>query len=521
MGKKANKQSATRGFVKTAARDLGLTYQKGMGVGEIIRAEADRMLRQSGASSGVDPDEGRWRGLYHSRRDLTPIDQDRLIDIAYYLAFQNPLGSRIHQITRDFVIGEGCTIEAEDKDIIQPILDEFWNDPVNNMDEFQFELVDFLGVTGELLLPTYVAQTTGQTRLGWVDPVEVQWVIRDLMNRRIMQRVVMKPKPIALAGYADVFGDYFSDQSWKSVYTVSNIDTDMHSDMFGLRNGDLLFYRINCAPDGTRGRSDYEPVADMLDAYDQATFTALERAGFLMSFIWDVKLTGMSEPEIDKWLTKQQSPKPGSIRAHNENAEWSAETPSLQSADLSELVKTIRQQVLGSRGLSDFFFGITEGSNRASSENLELPLVKGLASRQRKVKAVFRDMCDYAIDQAIYAKPLLRRRIIDGTIKRGFEVNMPEISIRDLSKIATMIAPMTAALDWAESKQIIKKETEARVFSTLIAQMGIEYDPTQEMEEAEAAAEEAAAIGAPDYATPAGKQIADGMATKLDTAAAA
>ncbi|MEK6323605.1 MAG: hypothetical protein AABN33_18345 [Acidobacteriota bacterium] len=508
--KKAKKKE--RALVRQAARDLGVEYHKGMGVRDLIRAESERIVRQAAASSGVDPDESKWRGLTTSRRDLSPIDQDKLIDIANYLAFQNPLGSRIHQVTRDFVIGEGVTIEAEEKNVIQPRLDEFWNDPVNNLDEFQFDLVDFLGINGELFLPSFVTPTTGQVQLGWLDPVEVQSVVPDRLNRRVMRTVVMKPG--ASAGYSAYY-----DLSVRNTYSIANVDVDPRSRTFGLRVGEAQVYRLNCAPDATRGRSDYEPIADMLDAHDQASFNALERAGLLLSFIWDVKLTGKSEPEIEKWLADQSAPKPGSLRAHNENVEWKEVSPKLEAADMADLTKLFRQIVLGSKGLSDIFFGISDQTNRAGSEGVELPIVKALTSRQRKIKAIFREICNYVIDQLLLTKPALRREVQAGRVSRAFEVSMPEISVKDLSKIGALLPQMTAALELAVARRWIKEGTAARAFATLIAQIGVEYDPSKEMEEAKEEATEAIDIGADDYGTGAGKKLTEGMATKLEAVA--
>ncbi|HKQ06614.1 MAG TPA: hypothetical protein VJ464_15885 [Blastocatellia bacterium] len=476
--KKDKKKPADKALVKQAARDLGVTYQKGMQMGDLVRAEADRVVRQSAASSGIDPEDGRWRRLGNSRRDLTPIEQDRLIDIANYLACQNPLGKRIREIRRDFVIGDGVTFDAEDKKIIQPILDDFIADPVTNFDEYQFDLVDYIGINGELLLPTFVNDVSGHVALGWIDPVEVEQVLADQRNRRIMR--VVKMKPGAGAGAAT-----FYDLSVRKYYTVANVDTDTASATYGLRVGDLLFFRINCAPDGTRGRSDFEAIADLCDAWDQATFNDLERVALLLNFIWDVELKSKTEPEIEKWLEGQAEPKPGAIRAHNENVTWQAVAPDLKFTETAVLSKSIRNNTLGSAGLAPFFYGDTENSNRASSENLDLPILRGLASRQRKMKAVFREIGDYQIDQFLMRRPALRRQFLNRKLSRKFAVNMPELSTRDLSRVGTVLAQVTGALDLAVGRKWVMRETAALVFGSIIAQFGVEYDAKKELAEAD------------------------------------
>src|SRR5256885_441668 len=83
-----------------------------------------KKARQSAASTGRDADEFATAGRLslYSRRDLSPVDQDKLIQMANYVTSGNLLGSRIKKIYRDFVIGDGVKFDAEDKTVIQPLL---------------------------------------------------------------------------------------------------------------------------------------------------------------------------------------------------------------------------------------------------------------------------------------------------------------------------------------------------------------------------------------------------------------
>lgn len=504
MGKKKLKKKEVKSLVRLAAHDLGVEYQKGASFGDLIRSEAERLVRQGAASAGFDPDMNDsqpWRGLMRSRRDLLPIDQDKLIDVANYLRRQNPLASRICNLKRDFVIGDGVKFEAEDQKIIQPLLDEFWQDPINNMDEFQFDLVDALNVNGELLLPVFINEFSGAVQLGWIDPVEVETVVPDRLNRRIMREVVMKFG--AGAGFSN-----FYDLSVKKTYHIANVDTNpLNNKTYGFRVGDILFFRMNCAPDAMRGRSDLESWADLVDAWDQANFNDLERVQLLLNFIWDVKLTGKTEPEIQKWLAGQQSPKPGSLRAHNENVEWKAEAPDLKMTETRKLSDGVRTDVLGTAGFAPFFIGITETSNKSSSDNLDLPILKGLQSYQRKVRSVFKEMGDFAIDQVAIRRPVIRRMITDGKISRAFKMVMPELSVKDMTKIGGVLAQTTAALDEATRQGWLTKQTAAKMFASIANQFGVEYDPVAELKLAAVEQKKAQGDAAlEDYNSPAGQE---------------
>lgn len=480
--KKDKKKSAAKQLVKQAARDLGVPYQKGMGLGDLIKSEATKVARQSAASSGRDADEFATAGRLslYSRRDLSPVDQDRLIQMANYLSSSNLLGARIKKIYRDFVIGDGLKFNAEDKTVVQPLLDEFWNDPINKFKSFQFDLVEYLGTNGELLLPTFVNQYSGRVRLGWIDPIEVMYVIPDQHNRRIMREVRMKPG--AGAGYAT-----FYDFSVEKRYQIVNVDTDETSPTFNYRTGNIFHFKINCSPDATRGRSDFEPIADVVDAWDQAVFNDLERIQQLLNYIWDITYTGLSESEIEARLDKETTPNPGSLRAHNENVKWQAVAPDLKLTETGKFSKQVRNDALGGAGLSPFFFGDTENSNRASSENLELPILRGFSSRQRTIGWVFEEMGDYVIDQAMIARPTVRRWIEDRKHSRKFTVDMPELSTRDISRVGAALSQIAMALDQAVQRGWLSREMAAVVFAAQIAQLGIQYDAAEEM--AKAAAE--------------------------------
>jgi hypothetical protein len=489
--KKGKKKSAEKALVKQAARDLGVDYHKGMGLGDLIKSQADQIVKQSASSVSRDADEFATAGRLslYSRRDLAPVDQDRLIQMANYLASGNLLGSRIKKIYRDFVIGDGVKFNAEDKTVIQPLLDEFWNDPVNKFKSFQFDLTEYLGTMGELLLPTFVNDYSGKVRVGWIDPIEVMYVIPDQHNRRIMREVRMKPG--AGAGFAT-----FYDFSVEKRYQIINVDTDETSPTYNYRTGNIFHFKINCAPDATRGRSDYEPIADILDAWDQAVFNDLERVQQLLNYIWDVTLTGKSEPDIQTWLDKQSSPSPGSMRAHNENVKWEAVAPDIKLTETGKFSKQVRNDALGGAGLSPFFFGDTENSNRASSENLELPILRGFSARQRTMSWVFEEMGDFVIDQAALARPTVRRWLENRKHSRKFTVDMPELSTRDISRVGAALSQIAMALDQAVQRGWLSQGMAAVIFAAQIGQLGTQYDAAEEMARA---AEEKQANAQDDY----------------------
>lgn len=417
-------------------------------------------------ATSIDKDDHKWNSIYVSKRDLTPVEQSKLIEVANHLATRNPLAKRIREIRRDFVIGEGCNIVAKDPEI-QKLFDETIKDPVNNWDEYQEQLVDYLGINGELNIPAFVHKFTGAVQWGWIDANEVDKVVADPRNRRVMTHVVMKLG--AGAGAAENV-----PTSEKQVYEIIHIDrSNAYSPSWNYRVGNIHNFRINCAPDARRGRSDLEAWADLVTAWDEATFNDLERAIQMIKFIWDIEFTGLTDEQIEDKLAKMNEPRPGSMRAHNDKVKWEAVTPDLKAGDFRKLADGIRDDVLGAAGLSPFFFGITSDANRASAQALDTPILKGLTARQKKVKAIFKDMFDYVIDQKALVDKSFKHKLETGAIDRAFEVELPEISIKDLSKIGSVLTQIAAGLEIAVEKKWLSNETAAKSFTMFLGQFDI------------------------------------------------
>ena len=92
----------------------------------------DIKIKEGYPNVGTEGGDYGWTLLTNDEyRDLDPLTQDRMQDIAFYLYDSNPLAHRIIEMTKDFVIGDGFTVKADDPEV-QKVLEKHWNDPVNN-----------------------------------------------------------------------------------------------------------------------------------------------------------------------------------------------------------------------------------------------------------------------------------------------------------------------------------------------------------------------------------------------------
>ncbi len=332
-----------------------------------------------------------------AERDVTALTQKRMQDIAAYLYDANPIGHRIPEMMKDFVIGDGYTWEAPDKDV-KAIIKSFWNDPLNDFDRRLDIRALELSIMGELIFKTFVAQQTGHVRLGYIDPGKVTKVVLDSDNPEIAKEVHWRKRQ---KNYG-----YKTDK-----LQVINYDLDPHRTgeaTYERLAGNCFFFAINKVASASRGKSDLLSIADMIDAHDAFLFTRLERANLLNVFIWDILYEGGSKTEIEDFAKGIVMPKPGSVRVHNEKVTWKAVTPKLEAGDASREAKLFKDQILAGAGFPPHYFSSGEQTGRSTSESMNLPTLKMLRSRQRYFTKIIEFIIQYVIDQAIiagYLKP--------------------------------------------------------------------------------------------------------------------
>jgi hypothetical protein len=406
-----------------------------------------------------------------SNRDLAPLLQDKMIELAWYLYDRNPMAKRLINLTKIFVVGEGLKPQAEDEQV-QVWLDGFWDDPVNRMDlEIPF-YVGELGLFGEQLYHTTENPIDGSMRLWYIDPSEIDQVVYGGApgNEPGSDRSIAIPIEVVLK---QKFGEASAPR-----LQVYRPDEDPNSPSFGRPMGNCFYFAINKAKRSARGRSDIFAHADWLDAYEQLLFEGVDRAKLLNSFIWDVVLKGSNQEQIDEWLqTYGKRPRPGSIRAHNENVEWKAVNPELGSYEMSNFTRLFKNHILGTSGFPEHWFGEGGETNLATAGEMGMPTVKTLKERQKFVKHMLISICGVVVDRAVAHGSL------PVSVNRAVTIRAPGLEVRDTTKLAAALQQITMALSLAMQEGWITKDSAAGVFANMVSQLGREVDAEKELEE--------------------------------------
>lgn len=437
-------------------------------------------LREA-AGVTIDDDEDQWRRITgQSKRDLTPLTQNRMQELALYLWESNLLANRLIELPIAYLLAEGVKLVAEDE-IVQEWLNRFWFDPINQMDLKLIKKARELALFGEQCYPTFVNEMNGQVRLGYLDPALIGEVVTDPDNGEQKIGVVTR-------------------RNGKGEYRKYRIIVNgPEQELFTLRtqairqqftDGECFYFSVNDISNGRRGRSDLLAQIDWLDSYDQYLFGEMERSSFMRAFIWDVMLKGATPEEVKKRAKEITAPRPGSVRVHNDSEEWKSETPDLKAADSAEGARLFRNHILGGSTIPEHWYGGASDVNRASGDSMGEPTFKSFVMRQTYLGYMLEEIGRYVIRQKELADSGREPDLFDPTYK--ISAQWPEMVARDTTKYAAALQQVAAALTIALDRNILTEETAARILENISGRLGVEFDAAEEIKTARAAADKKA-----------------------------
>lgn len=392
-----------------------------------------------------------YRPLTRASKDLSPLTQQRMQEIALLLYTINPMAHRILDLITAFAVGGQVMVEAEDARI-QQFIKEHWENPINNWNRRIVKGIFELGLYGEICLNTAVNKKNGDVLLAYVSPLAIEAVSADKEDPSIAAAVTLKAK---------------SASGKKQKLPIIRYNPER-----GLREGECFFWAINKVGDSLRGKSDLLSLADQIDSLDRLLFNLLERVAHLNSWIWDVTIQGASDEQIRAFLTKlhNKPPMPGAIRAHNELVTWEAAAPELQGTDQSELFRMFKNYTLGGAGIPDWFYGESSEAGRAIAESMQEPTLRTFKMRQMEARWILEDVFNFLIDQKIQAG------IIPRHVDRRFFVSLPKISLRDFQRTAGALYRAVQAVEVALQNNLIDQDRAVSIIAGLLDQLDLESD---------------------------------------------
>lgn len=428
----------------------------------------------------IDPDEADWRPLTgDSRRDLMPLTQRRMQDLAVYLWQANPLANRLIELPVAYLLAEGMRLQSDAVDpaaqeIVQDWLDRLWLHPINNFPIKLPRKVRELAVFGEQCWPAFANPLSGEVRLGYLDPSLIATVVHDPDNAE---------QPIGIVTCSDKRG---RQRRYRVIVNgpeeeLFTANTRAIRETFS--DGECFWFTVNSLCCDRRGRSDLLHLMDWCDAYEQGMFGEVDRQASMRSFIWDVTLTGANETDVNKRAGQIAPPVPGSVRVHNDAETWAAVTPDLKASDGAEGARLFRNHILGGATIPEHWFGGAADVNRATGDSMGEPTFKMMSLRQAYIGYTLEEVGRYTIRQREMAATRREPDLFDPIYK--VSAIWPELTARDTSKYAAAFSQVVIGCTTAIDRRLLSEETALRVIDTVAARLGQRIDPEEELAKAQ------------------------------------
>ena len=418
----------------------------------------------------IDDDEDQWRKLTgDTNRDLSPMTQNRMQQMALYLWESNLLANRVVELPLTFMLAEGVSVVA-DEESIQDSVNRFWNDPINEMDLKLVKKVRELSLFGEQCWPTFVNEFNGHVRLGYLDPASIETVVTDPDNiEQAIGIVTTKNGKGYARRYRVIVNGAESDLFTERTQQIRETFID----------GECFFFTINGLSNGRRGRSDLLAQIDWLDAFDQFLFGEIDRAQFMRAFMWDVTLNGSTPEEVKQRASQVTPPNPGGVRVHNDGEIWKAVTPDLKAQDSSENARLFRNHIMGGATLPEHWFGGGGDVNRATASEMGEPTFKVMAMRQSYIGYILKHVLTYVIRQEELALSGREPDMHDPVYQ--FEIQFPEMVTSDTTKYAAALSQVTMAVGQLITFGIMTREKALQIVEKIAGRLGIEFDAADEL----------------------------------------
>jgi hypothetical protein len=431
------------------------------------------LVEAAGAQTAAESDRDRaWRPIgQQSDRDLTPLDQVLMQDLAVYSWERNRLANRLIELPIAYLFAGGVRLEVDDEEA-QGWLDAFWNDPINNWRLKLPKRARELAIFGEQLWPI-TRRVDGHIRITAIDPGRIGTVHLDPDNDEMAIGVTVRGP------------EGTGDRTYRTVMLGDD------AELFGPRAQALraqwpeeaVFIRINDLR--ARGRSDLLSAVDWADAVEELLFGEVEGAELRRTTLWDVTLTGADQEMVDARAKQLRAPKGNTVRVHNENEVWRAEVPKLETGDVVSLLREGRMQVFGGATVPMHWFGDGENANRASAEAMGDPTLKVLAMRQDTWKAILEMLATLVIRSRL---AVIGRETVDLATDPAYRPRavMPELTAKDATRYAAALGQVVAASAAAVDGGLMTERSAVTLIGLIAGELGLTIDPAKELEEARA-----------------------------------
>lgn len=295
---------------------------------------------------------------------------------------RNPLAKRAVDLTRQFAIGKGFKLTFQNLKV-KEILQEFIDNPENNIKEYEKTFLQDLQIDGELFIQYF--EGNGETVIAPLPP----WWITEIETDPEFFRRVKRYKLDYTATNPSMPLNPLNENKWIEASKIQHVAINRHS------------YEL-------RGRPDLFVILPWLRAYKEWMEDRVRQNKWRGALLWWVKILRATPSVIAQKVAQyRKPPSPGSIAVTGENEEWSALNNPVGAGDVGEDGRQIKLMNAVGVGLPEYMLADGENANLASATAQQLPaLWKFVDAQETMIEMVWTPMFKRVLQNAINAKRL-------------------------------------------------------------------------------------------------------------------
>ena len=302
----------------------------------------------------------------NTQRDRPEAGFRTIIDESLKAWRDDPLARRIVNLTTQFSIGRGFRITADDQES-DAFLHEFWEHPLNRMDDRLSEWSDELCRTGNLFI-MISSDVSGMSYVRAIPASQIEEIVP--MPNDIEQPVLFRlrePEP----------GNVMKFPKEVTVRAASLSDAGPEEQM--------LHFTVNRPIGGQWGEPDLAPLLLWIARYHEWLEDRIMLNHYRSCFIYTVKAHAQSDQNR---LQRQMQlnrvpPKPGTIMVIPADEQWEVMHPNLESAEANEDGLALKKMIAAGAGIPVSFLGESSSSLKSENGGMEDAACRNFRHRQQ------------------------------------------------------------------------------------------------------------------------------------------
>jgi len=399
-----------------------------------------------------------WTQVTEGKDDTDPI-RDEKVRKSYEAWERDGLAETSIEYRVAYILGKGLGYSCQ-HDKVKEAFEKIWKE--NNFAVYQFELTRRLFLDGESFLRFPKIKLGQIPAIIPIGSIEIKYIARNKDDQRKV----------------DYYHRQFTPQTYPAIETNAQIlPPSAEIKHENIPADEMIHFKIGALTNMSRGRGKLYRVLEDLDEYKNFTYIRKAIHKALSVFVWWMKLTGASQPEVDAMQTKLDnyskydksgntidSMPSGQAIVTNDKVELNPLSPDMKGGNAERDGNRLLLRFCGGVRLPEYMFGSGWNANLASSQSQESPMVKGMEADQEMVRLLFIMIFDKTLQMMIDVGDLAatypvietdkegKEIIVEKTPQELYDLTFPEIAIKD-------IVPLATALKDVVINKILSRET--------------------------------------------------------------